>query len=125
VKIDLDAGGQDARRITAYRSGEIVIGGVTWRTSVLVGSDGGAEPWPPRAFGDLEVAHFEAIAVREPEIVLLGTGAQVLFPAPELLTPCSRRGIGIETMDTGAACRSFNFLLGEGRRVIAALLPPP
>jgi uncharacterized protein len=125
VKIDLDAGAEDARRITAYRSGEIMIGGVTWRTSVLIGSDRGAETWPPRAFEDLAEAHFETIAIREPEIVLLGTGARTLFPAPALLLPCSRRGIGIEVMDTGAACRSFNFLLGEGRRVIAALLPPP
>jgi uncharacterized protein len=125
VKIDLDAGAHDARRISAYRSGEITIGGVAYRTSILVGSDGGIEPWPPRAFGDLAETHFETIAIREPEIVLLGTGARVLFPAAALLAPCFRRGIGVEVMDTGAACRSFNFLLGEGRRVIAALLPPP
>lgn len=125
VKIDLDTGARDARRISAYRSGEIIIGGVAWRTSVLVASDAGAESWPPRVFAELAEIHFEVIATREPEVVLLGTGATARFPAPALLLPCARRGIGVEIMDTGAACRSFNFLLGEGRRVVAALLPPP
>ena len=125
MKIDLDDGARDARRITAYRSGEIVIGGVGYRTSLLVSSDSGVETWPPSAFEDFAESHFEAIAAREPEIVLVGTGGRVVFPAPALLVPCSRRGIGVEIMDTGAACRSFNFLLGEGRRVVAALLPPP
>jgi len=125
MKFELDPGAQDLRRITAYRSGEIVIGGVTWRASVLVDSSSGAEPWPPSAFEHFAETHFEAIAAREPEIVLLGTGGRVRFPAPGLLVPFSRRAIGVEIMDTGAACRSFNFLLGEGRRVIAALLPPP
>ena len=125
MKFELDSGAQDARRITAYRSGEIVIGGVSWRTSVLISSEGGIETWPPPAFEDFSEAHFENIAAREPEIVLLGTGGRVRFPAPALLVPCSRRGIGVEIMDTGAACRSYNFLLGEGRRVVAALLLPP
>lgn len=124
MKFELDAGAHDARRITSYRSGEIVIGGVVYRTSVAVGFDGSVQPWPPSAFEDFTDTHFELIAARQPEIVLIGTGGRTRFPAPALLAPCSRRGIGVEIMDTGAACRSFNFLLGEERRVIAALLPP-
>jgi uncharacterized protein len=125
MKFELDAGAREARRITAYRSGEITVGGVSYRTSVLVSSEGGVEQWPPVVFEDFAEVHFEAIAVRDPEIVLVGTGARVRFPPATLLGPCSRRRIGVEFMDTGAACRSYNFLLGEGRRVIAALLPPP
>jgi uncharacterized protein len=125
MKIELDAGAPDLRRISAYRSGEIVIGGVAYRASVLIGLDGRVENWPPATFEDLTEAHFESIAAREPEILLVGTGGRVRFPSPDLIGPCSRRGIGVEFMDTGAACRSYNFLLGEQRRVIAALFPPP
>ena len=124
MKFEPDAGAQNARRISSYRSGEIVIAGMTYRGSVLISSDGPVEAWPPQTFGDLAEAHFEVIAARMPEIVLVGTGEQTLFPAAGLLDPCTKRRIGVEIMDTGAACRSYNFLLGEGRRVIAALLPP-
>ena len=57
-----------------------------------------------------------------PEIVLLGTGAQFRFPEPALLAPLYKAGIGVEVMDTPAACRTYNILLGEGRNVVAALL---
>lgn len=124
MKFEPDAGAQNARRISSYRSGEIVIAGTAYRGSVLVSPDGRVDTWPPQAFADLAEVHFEVIAAREPEIVLVGTGARTLFPAADLLSPCTKRGIGVEIMDTGAACRSYNFLLGEGRRVIAALLPP-
>ena len=125
MKFEPDAGARSAGRISAYRSGEIVVGGVTYRGSLLVSSDGRVDPWPPQTFDDLALAHFEIIGARQPELVLIGTGDRVRFPPAALLVPCSKLGIGVECMDTGAACRSYNFLLGEDRRVIAALLPPP
>jgi uncharacterized protein len=125
MKIELDSGARDTRRITAYRSGEIVVAGVGYHRSVLVCSDGAVESWPPPSFEEFARSHFDIIAARAPEIVLIGTGGRIRFPPAELLVPLSGRGIGIEIMDTGAACRSYNFLLGEGRRVVAALLTPP
>jgi len=125
MKIELDAGAQDSRRITAYRSGEIVVGGTAYRTSVIISSEHGVETWPPLSFEDFAEPHFETIVARQPEIVLVGTGGRVRFPPAPLLLPFTERRIGIEIMDTGGACRSYNFLLGEGRRVVAALLLPP
>lgn len=78
--------------------------------------------WPPQAFTDFEESHFEAVAQLEPEIVVLGTGTRQQFPSPRLLRPLLAKGIGVETMDTAAACRTYNIIMLEGRRVAAALL---
>jgi uncharacterized protein len=73
-------------------------------------------------FDALSERHFAALADLAPELVIFGTGARLRFPAPALLRPLIERGIGVETMDTAAACRTYNVLLGEGRAVVAALL---
>lgn len=78
--------------------------------------------WSPDRWEAMEVGHFEELLEWDPEVVLLGSGARTRFPTPELLAPLHRHGIGIEVMDTVAACRTFNILAGEGRRVTAALL---
>lgn len=78
--------------------------------------------WPPQSFTDLSHEHFSALLALEPELVLFGSGEVFRFPAPELTAALSARGIGVEAMDTGAACRTFNVLAAEGRRVVAALL---
>jgi uncharacterized protein len=59
----------------------------------------------------------------EPEVVLLGTGARQQFLHPSRLAPIYRAGVGVEIMTTAAACRTFNILVAEERRVVAALLP--
>ena len=64
--------------------------------------------------------HFARIAALEPELVIFGSGARLRFPAPALLRPLIDAGIGVETMDTAAACRTYNVLLAEGRSVVAA-----
>jgi len=64
----------------------------------------------------------EDLARLDPELVLVGTGPRLVFPRHEIMTALPLRGIGLEFMDTGAACRAYNFLLGEDRRVAAALL---
>src|SRR5690606_39868043 len=121
MKFELDIGTRGARRISSYRAGEIVVGDTPYQESILV-SAAGVQAWVPRRFEDLASQHFEAVAALEPEIVLVGTGAVHRFPPAGLLEPLASRGIGVEIMDTGAACRAFNFLLGEDRRVAAALL---
>ena len=73
-------------------------------------------------FEALSAEHFEAIAALDPEVVLLGTGRVQRFPHPRLTTALSSRRIGIEAMDTGAACRTYNILMSEGRKVLAALI---
>ncbi len=76
------------------------------------------------SFETLEARHFEWLRGQQADIVLLGTGARLRFPHPSLTRPLIEAGIGLEVMDTGAACRTFNLLAGEGRKVLAAILAP-
>lgn len=74
------------------------------------------------AFEALEVSHFEWLRTQQAEIVLLGTGPRLRFPHPSLIRPLIEAGIGLEVMDTGAACRTYNLLASEGRKVLAVIL---
>ena len=78
--------------------------------------------WAATTFEALAAEHFEALLDLECEVVLLGTGAVLRFPRPELLRPLSGKGIGVEVMDVHAACRTYNILMAEERKVAAALL---
>lgn len=79
--------------------------------------------WPPRSPEDLEAAHFEELAAQPGlEVVLLGSGARLRRPDRRVLAPLTSRGIGVEVMDTGSACRTYNFLMADRRNVAAALL---
>jgi len=78
--------------------------------------------WAPAGFDDLKAEHFAQIAGLGPEIVLLGTGARLRFPRPELIRALVEARIGLEVMDLQAACRTYNFLAAEERKVAAALL---
>ncbi|MFQ5660491.1 MAG: Mth938-like domain-containing protein [Gammaproteobacteria bacterium] len=122
MKIEIDLNVDSSNKIDAYSAGCVVIGKKAYKSSLIVSPGGIIENWPPDKFPDLTCRHMEQILSLSPEIVLLGTGLQLCFPADELLAPFASRKIGFEVMDTGAACRSYNFLLGEGRQVAAALL---
>ena len=80
------------------------------------------EHWQPRSLGSMTEADFGMLAGLGVEIVLLGTGKRLCFPHPRLTAPLLNRRIGLEVMDTGAACRTYNILSGEGRNVAAALI---
>lgn len=74
------------------------------------------------AFEQLKIKHFEWLSRQGAEIVLLGTGTRLRFPPPSLTRPLIEAGIGLEVMDTGAACRTYNLLAAEGRKVLALIL---
>jgi uncharacterized protein len=78
--------------------------------------------WRTTAIEDLTDVDFEPLMASEPELILLGTGERPVFPPRELVFSLARRGIGFEVMDTAAACRTFNILAGDGRRVAAVLI---
>jgi uncharacterized protein len=78
--------------------------------------------WAVDSFDNLNIEHFKRLRALQPEIVLLGTGSKIRFPAPELLAPLMEARIGIEVMDRSAACRTYSILVTEGRAVAAALL---
>lgn len=92
--------------------------------SIIVSAEQVLADWPPARIGELAAEHFAAILALEPDVVLIGTGARQHFLAPELMVPFYESGVGAEVMSTAAACRTFNVLVAEGRKVVAALLPP-
>ena len=112
--------GQNA--IARHGPDGVIVNGVEHRSSVLVPARGGVVAWPVAKFEDLRESHFEAIAALAPELVIFGSGARIRFPHPSLTRSLIARRIGIEPMDTAAACRTYNVLLAEGRAVVAALL---
>ncbi|MFT3804633.1 MAG: Mth938-like domain-containing protein [Burkholderiaceae bacterium] len=108
--------------VTGYGDGYVEINARRFDESVIVGPEWPAEPWPVARFEDLSAAHFERLLEIAPDIVLLGTGRRQRFPSPRLTQALLARRIGVEVMDTPAACRTYNILMTEGRLVLAALL---
>ncbi|MFO1371949.1 MAG: Mth938-like domain-containing protein [Candidatus Competibacteraceae bacterium] len=117
--LDLDT---NKHSIKAYGPGWVNINEREIRHSVIVSPERLVTDWPPQTFEDLAEPHFEWIAQLEPEIVLLGTGSRQRFPQPRMTQALLARGMGVEVMDTAAACRTYNIIMLEGRRVAAALL---
>jgi uncharacterized protein len=108
--------------VRGYSPGELRLGERTLHTSCLLAADRVVTEWGPRTVNDLTAEHIEAIRALNPELVVLGTGSRQRFPERALMTQLLSRGIGVEVMDTGAACRTYNVLVSEDRRVVAALL---
>ncbi len=107
--------------IRGYTHGSVTINERKVDESVIVTPERIITGWPPQCFQALETGHLEWLVALEPEIVLLGTGERQYFPHPRLIAPLARHGVGIEAMDTAAACRTYNIVVAEGRRVAAAL----
>jgi uncharacterized protein len=103
----------------------IQVAGERIAHSVILGSHGEREPWQCETAQALSEAHFEQICAFKPELVIFGSGARQQFVHPRLYQSLIAAGIGIETMDTLAACRTYNVLASEDRHVIAALIIEP
>ena len=103
----------------------VIVNGIEHRSSVIVPWQGPVQAWPVDDFSALSEAHFELLAELDPELVIFGSGSRIRFPKPAWLRPLMARRIGIETMDTAAASRTYNVLLAEGRTVLVALLFEP
>ena len=93
--------------------------------SIVIGSRGEKFDWNCARFEDLSAEHFTLLAQTRPELIIFGSGTRLRFPPPALLRALMENRIGLETMDTRAACRTYNILAGEGRQVLAALLIEP
>ena len=116
---------QALNTVTAYGPDYIEINLIRHTHSILVLPEGEIRPWPVDRFEDLEPAQFEALAALEPEVVLLGTGSRLRFPHPRLTASLARKHVGVDAMDMQAACRTYNILMAEGRKVAAVLLVEP
>ena len=107
---------------TGHGAGYVAVNGTRYHKSMIVTADRLIEDWPPTDFSTLHAEHFAQLSALKPDLVLLGTGATLRFPKPELTQSLHASRIGLEVMDNAAACRTFNILLAEGRNVIAAVL---
>lgn len=107
---------------TGYGSGFLMVNNARYERSLVVTPQRVIENWPAAGFDDLSASHFEFLRALEPAIVLLGSGATLRFPRPELARCLTEVRIGLEVMDSTAACRTYNILAGEGRNVVAAVL---
>lgn len=113
----------DYQFVRSVSAGGITIGENTYHQSLLLAADQLITDWPPQRFDELQRIHLDELFRLEPELVLLGTGSQQHFPSGEFMMEFHRRGVGIEVMATVPACRTFNVLVAESRKVLAALLP--
>ncbi len=102
----------------------VVVVDRTLRRSFVLSATQVVENFPAQAPDQIDTAAVESILALQPEVVLLGTGARAVFPPQAVLARFLKRGIGLETMDSAAAARTFNVLAGEGRRVVAVFLLP-
>ena len=109
--------------IRRYGADFIAIGEQEIRSSCLVTANS-IEPWVPNSVEELRGEHLAALFTLAPEVVVLSTGAKQVFPRAALRAEFATRGVGLEVMEVGAACRTYNVLVGEERRVLAAILLP-
>ena len=109
-------------QIQSYGPGYVRVDGKTYGNSLILTPEQVLPDWAPRNVAELCAAHLETLLDLAPQIILLGTGPAQVFPEPDLYRWVVQQGIGLEIMDTGAACRTYQVLRSEDRRVVAGLL---
>lgn len=110
-------------QFTSYGDDHVLVNGQRFEYGLVLGpSLLDRESFLAVSFETLEEKHFTHLATLGAEIVLLGTGAKLRFPHPSLTRPLIEARIGLEVMDTGSACRTYNILAGEGRKVVVVIL---
>ena len=120
MQLDLEKSGGIV--IRSFSAGKLHVNDQIIEHHVMLTADEIISEWSPVSIEDLSIADFAPALERDPEVILFGTGSTQRFPDTGLITEIMRQGIGFETMDTAAACRTFNVLASEYRRVVAALL---
>jgi uncharacterized protein len=108
--------------IVGYEPGRIHIDGRSYRDGLIVSPERIVTGWGPESAADLTAEHFEALIELDPQVIIVGTGKRQIFPNPRIYYSILAQGVGVEIMDTGAACRTYNILMSEGRRVSAGLI---
>ncbi len=108
--------------ISGYNQGEIVVNERVYRESLILSPDSIHCPWPVLSVDDLDESNLQPILELNPYVDLLGTGEKQLFPDARIIGIFGERGIGLEVMNNGALCRTFNILVAEDREVVAAII---
>jgi uncharacterized protein len=120
VKLHVSGPG-NRNTITGYGEGYVLVNGQRHESSLIVLPEE-IMPWDVSEFTKITADDFEKLKTLNAEILLLGTGPRQRFPHPRLVAPLAAAGIGVEVMDLKAACRTYNILVAEERKVAAALL---
>ena len=123
MKLHSDQRSAGARRVTAYGAGFVSVNETVYTGTIVLGEGMLSTDAEERSPDDISADTLERLREHDPEVVIIGTGARHIFPPAALLHPFGRDGIGVEIMSTAAACRTYNILSAEGRRVVALLLP--
>lgn len=105
-----------------YTSDYIRVNDTRHQRSIVICYNAVLPDWNPESIEQLTDKHIEQILANDPEIILIGTGKQIVFPHPRILKQAYKNNIGVEIMDTAAACRTFNMLASDGRKVVAGLI---
>lgn len=108
--------------ISAYNPGEIIVNQTAYRESLILSPQSIHCPWPVLSVDDLDESNLQLLLELKPHVVLLGTGEQQVFPDARIIALFGVRGIGLEVMNNGALCRTFNILVAEDREVVAAII---
>ena len=121
MKLQLSGGGPHPH-FTGYGVGYVTVGGERYEHPVVLAPGHAVERWDVAGFEAVTAETFAPLLALKPEVVVFGTGATLRFPPPHIMALLAQAGVGLEVMDTGAACRTYNILLSEDRRVVAAVL---
>lgn len=121
MKIELNNDFFTSNKIFSYSDDSFRLKDKLITSNLVISKDRLIENWPVDSYQNFALQHLDQIISWQPEVILLGTGKEPGFPNPELIAYASSKNIGLEIMDTGAACRSYNLLIDEGRNVVACL----
>ncbi len=108
--------------ITAYDDDTVSVNGKTFSNSLIITNTKLDENWGISGIEQLEADHIDRVISFKPELIVIGTGSKLIFPAVEVYSAIIKLGIGVDFMDTRAACRTYNILVSEGRDVVAGLI---
>jgi len=122
MKLTQDRPAGNLNYIRAYAPGRINVNDRLLKSSLVLSPVALMENWSPQRFEDITLEHLEPALALEPEILVIGTGPTLQFPEARVMADIQQRGIGLEVLDTAAACRTYNVLVSENRNVVAALL---
>lgn len=124
MKIELDSEHPESNKIISYSNNSFRLKEKKIKSNIVISRRRLIENWLTGGLSNLALQHLDEIIAWQPEIIILGTGLQIIFPDQEFFSYITSRNIGFEVMDTGAACRSYNLLIDESRDVVACLFLP-
>jgi uncharacterized protein len=110
--------------ISAYTSTDITVNEKQYQQSLILSPEVLISPSPINSIDDLNENTLQSVLDLNPDVVLLGTGEKQIFPEPQIFGLLGEKGIGLEVMNTGALCRTFNILVAEDRDVVAVIIQP-